>query len=86
MSDNLYVSYLPDPGVEPRGTFGPSAIPAIYLTRQYDGLDLRIQFDPNDPAETIRYLRELAAVAADLADQVEKAADDEYATAEVAKR
>lgn len=73
MSDYLSVAYLPDPGVEPRATYRPpnDPIPAVYLSRQWAGPDLKIQFDPKTPADTVRYLRQLAAAAADLADQVE---------------
>ena len=73
MNDHLYIAYLPDPGVEPRATFLPQddPIPAIYLSRTFDSTSLRIQFDAKDPGDAIRYLRQLAAVATDLADQVQ---------------
>lgn len=68
-------TYMPDPDAEPAGTLNPSrsgaGIPVLRLHQDYGSFS--VQFDPDDPAAAIRYLRQLATVATDLADQVQAA-------------
>lgn len=68
MSVDVYAS-IPA-GTEPDTHLTPYTnavgIPVIDLMPQ-----LKVQFSPTDPEAAIRYLRQLAAVATDLADQVQ---------------
>lgn len=77
----MRINYLPDPGVEPTSSFEAEGnrIPAIQLSREWSGTYMQVQLSPDDPADAVRYLRQLAAVATDLADQVENAAKEAQA-------
>jgi len=77
---SIFFSYTPTENVEPTSRISPYAdsigIPILNLAPRYGMDDVKLHFNHADPSDTIRYLRRLAAVAADLADQVEhKAAE-----------
>lgn len=68
------LAYFPETTTEPHATFADNGIPALYVTGVHSTTDdIRLQFRPSDLAEAVRYLRQLAAVATDLADQCQDA-------------
>lgn len=78
MSHRIHFSYFAGEGDSPGRNFHASDygnwIPALYLTDHLG--TMAIQWQPNELPEAVRYLRELAAVATDLADQVQKQLED----------
>lgn len=50
-------------------------IPVVSFTGDIGSDTVSVQMNPDDPHDAIRYLRQLAAVATDLADEVERRAE-----------
>lgn len=72
-SGYTHISIEPNPDQPPASRLSPYpntiGIPVVELTAHpYRG---ELSFNPADPEGSIRYLRQLAAVATDLADQVQ---------------
>jgi hypothetical protein len=78
MSEYLRIDYCPEPDAEPVAELHPFGetvgIPAVYLGGHDSAHTVQVSLHPRDPAGSIRYLRQLAAAATDLADKVERAA------------
>lgn len=74
-SGYVRASIEPDPDKPPKTRLSPYegtlGIPVVELTRH--PFNAELSFNPADPEGSIRYLRQLAAAATDLADQVQDA-------------
>jgi hypothetical protein len=80
MNFRSYVTaaYLPDPEASPTGRVNLAAGWATIDMHDGPGRYV-VQFGMDDPANAVRYLRELATEATKVADQLEAALDEEYA-------
>lgn len=81
----VHFDYTPTADVEPTSHITaydghPVGIPVLDLAPRYSADVVKLHFNYADPSDTIRYLRQLAAVATDLADQVEHAAAEAVLT------
>lgn len=78
--NHVHVNYFPSEHDHPTGSIGRNNV-ALRFESMGTFQDLTLQFShPDEDALAVRYLRELAAAATDLADQVQKGMED--ATAE----
>lgn len=72
-SMSLQASFQPESGTTPTSRISPyegtAGIPVLKLSPLYDRNVFEVSFDPRNPSESIRYLREL--VAASLAADIE---------------
>ena len=78
MSGNhVHITYFPSEKDHPHGSIGGNNT-ALHLPGRSSVQGLALQFSwPSDGELAVRYLRELAAVATDLADQVQRRIEDE---------
>lgn len=73
---HVNVTYWPEPNDHPRGCIG-SNNSALHFASSAQFQSVHLQFHhPADDKRTIQYLRELAAAATDLADQLERKVED----------
>lgn len=78
---SLRANFTPKPGADPSARLSPYhdtiGIPIIGLAGKHELYESDLTLHYDDPGESIRYLRQLAAVATDLADEIERAATTE---------